>query len=87
MPGTRACSTCCSYWRACISWRSCSYRLRPGVDLVKPMFTGRKRTTEPAIAGSRLPLAAALLLASAAALWLIVRAAPPPSLADLGIYF
>jgi cytochrome b len=63
------------------------YRLRPGIDLVKPMFTGRKRTVEPAIAGSRLPLAAALFLASAAALWLIVRAAPPPSLADLGIYF
>jgi hypothetical protein len=51
------------------------------------MITGQKQTTEPAIPGSRLPLAAALLAASAAAVWLIVRAAPPPSLADLGIYF
>jgi cytochrome b len=64
-----------------------AYRLWRGIDLVKPMFTGRKRTTEPAIPGSRLPLAAALLAASAGAVWLIVRAAPPPSLADLGIYF
>lgn len=62
------------------------YRLRPGIDLVGPMFTGRKRTAEPAIAGSRLPLACLLLLAAGAAVWLIVRAAPPPSLADLGIY-
>jgi cytochrome b len=63
-----------------------AYRLRPGLDLVGPMFTGRKRTAEPAIAGSRLPLAAALLLAAAAIVWLIVDAAPPPSMADLGIF-
>lgn len=62
------------------------YRLRPGIDLVGPMFTGRKRTTEPAIAASRLPLAACLLLAAAALVWFIVRSAPAPSLADLGIY-
>ncbi len=62
------------------------YRLRPGIDLVGPMFTGRKCTAEPAIAGSRLALAAALLLAAAAAVWLIVSSAPPPSMADLGIY-
>jgi cytochrome b len=62
------------------------YRLWPGVDLVGPMFTGRKRTAEPAIAGSRLPLAATLLLAAAAAVWLIIEAAPPPSMADLGIF-
>ncbi len=62
------------------------YRLRPGIDLIGPMFSGRKRTAEPAIPGSRPWLAAALLLAAAAAVWLIVRAAPPPSLADLGIY-
>jgi cytochrome b len=64
-----------------------AYRLWRGIDLVEPMFTGRKRTAEPAIPGSRLPLAAALLAASAGVVWLIVRAAPPPSLADLGIYF
>ncbi len=62
------------------------YRLWPGVDLVGPMFTGRKRTAAPAIAGSRLGLAAALLLAAAAAVWLIVASAPPPSMADLGIF-
>lgn len=62
------------------------HRLQPGVDLVVPMFTGRKRTAEPAIPGSRLPLACLLLLAAGAAVWLIVRAAPPPSLADLGVY-
>lgn len=62
------------------------YRLRPGVDLVGPMFTGRKLTAQPAIAGSRLGLAAALLLAAAAMVWLIVTSAPPPSMADLGIF-
>jgi len=62
------------------------YRLRPGIDLIGPMFTGGKYTPEPAIPGSRLALAAALLLASAAAVWLLVSSAPPPSLADLGIY-
>jgi cytochrome b len=62
------------------------YRLRPGVDLIGPMITGRKHTDQPAIPGSRLPLAAALLLAAAAAVWLIVTSAPPPSPADLGIY-
>jgi hypothetical protein len=63
-----------------------AYRLRPGVDLVGPMITGRKKTAEPGIPGSRLPLAAALLLASAAAVWWIVSSAPPPTLADLGIF-
>ena len=63
-----------------------AYRLRPGVDLIGPMFTGRKRTDDPAIHGSRLALAGALLLASAAAVWLIVSSAPPPSPADLGLY-
>jgi cytochrome b len=62
------------------------YRLRPGVDLIGPMFTGRKHTPEPAIPGSRLPLAIALLVAAAGGVWLIVSSAPPPSLADLGIY-
>lgn len=62
------------------------YRLRPGIDLVGPMFTGRKRTAEPAIAGSRLGLAAALLLAAAVVVWWIVDSAPPPSMADLGIF-
>lgn len=62
------------------------YLWRPGIDLVSPMFTGRKPTGAPAIASSRLWLAAVLLLAAAAAVWLIVAAAPPPSLADLGIY-
>jgi cytochrome b len=63
-----------------------AYRLRPGVDLVGPMITGRKKTAEPGISGSRLPLAAVLLLASAAAVWWIVSSAPPPTLADLGIF-
>lgn len=62
------------------------YRLRPGIDLIGPMFTGRKHTAEPAIPGSRLPRAIVLLLASAATVWLIVRLAPAPTLADLGIY-
>jgi len=50
------------------------------------MFSGRKRTGEPAIAGSRLPLAALLLAVAAGAVWLLVSMAPDPSLADLGIY-
>lgn len=62
------------------------YLLRPGVNLVGAMFSGRKRTDEPAIAGSRLPLAALLLAAAAGAVWLLVNSAPAPSLADLGIY-
>jgi cytochrome b len=62
------------------------YRLQPGIDLIGPMFTGRKRTREPAIPGSRLPLAIAVLVAAAGAVWLIVSSAPPPSLADLGIF-
>ena len=62
------------------------YRLRPGIDLVGPMFTGRKRTGEPSIASSRLPLAALLLAVAAATVWLIVSSAPPPSMADLGIF-
>ena len=62
------------------------YRLRPGIDLIGPMITGRKATTWPAIPGSRLPLAVALLLVAAGAIWLLVSSAPPPSLADLGIY-
>jgi cytochrome b len=63
-----------------------AYLLRPGINLVGPMFTGRKLTGEPAIPGSRLPLAAALLAAAAAAVWLIVSSAPAPTLADLGIF-
>ncbi len=62
------------------------YRLRPGIDLIRPMLTGRKRTDEPAIEGSRLPWAALTAALAATAVWLIVRAAPGPSLADLGIY-
>ena len=62
------------------------YRLRPGIDLVGPMITGRKATAEPAIPGSRPWLASTLLLLAAAVVWLIVRSAPPPSLADLGLY-
>ena len=62
------------------------YRLRSGIDLIGPMFSGHKGTDEPAIPGSRLPLAAALLLAAAASTWLIVSSAPPPSPADLGLY-
>lgn len=62
------------------------YRLRPGVDLIGPMITGRKDTAGQAIPGSRLPLAAGLLLAAAGAVWLLVSSAPPPTLADLGIY-
>lgn len=62
------------------------YRWRPGIDLVGPMFSGRKRTAEAAIPGSRLPLAAALLLAAAGAVWLLVSSAPPPTPADLGIF-
>jgi cytochrome b len=63
------------------------YRLWPGIDLIGPMVTGRKRTMAPAIPGSRLPLAGVLLLLAAVAVWAIVCAAPPPSPADLGIYF
>ena len=62
------------------------YLLRPGVNLIWPMFTGRKRTGEAPIPGSRLPLAAALLAAASGAVWLIVSSAPPPTLADLGIF-
>ncbi len=62
------------------------YRWRPGIDLVGPMFSGRKRTAEAAIPGSRLPLAAVLLLAAAGAVWLLVSSAPPPTPADLGIF-
>jgi len=62
------------------------YLWRPGVNLIGAMFSGRKRTGEPAIAGSRLPLAALLLAVAAGAVWLLVSMAPAPSLADLGIY-
>lgn len=63
-----------------------AYLLRPGVNLVAPMFSGRKRTTEPGIPGSRLPLALLLLAAAAAGVWYLVSSAPGPSLADLGLY-
>src|SRR6056297_2651238 len=62
------------------------YLLRPGINLVGAMFSGRKRTGEPAIRSSRLPLALALLAAAAAGVWYLVNAAPPPSMADLGLY-
>lgn len=62
------------------------YLWRPGVNLVASMFTGRKHTTEPAIPGSRLPLALLLLAAAAAGIWYLVSAAPGPSLSDLGLY-
>ena len=62
------------------------YLLRPGVNLVAAMFSGRKRTAEPAIPGSRLPLALLLLAAAATGVWYLVSAAPDPSLADLGLY-
>lgn len=62
------------------------YRLWPGVDLIGPMFSGRKRVAAAGIPGSRPLLAATLIAAAAAAMWLIVSLAPPPSLADLGIY-
>ncbi len=62
------------------------YLLRPGINLVGAMFSGRKRTGEPAIRSSRLPLALALLAAAAAGVWYLVSAAPPPSMADLGLY-
>jgi len=63
-----------------------AYRWRPGVDLVRPMITGRKRTDDPGIDGSR-PLRALLaLLAAAALIVLAVVLAPAPDLADLGIY-
>jgi cytochrome b len=64
-----------------------AYRLSPGTDLIGPMFTGRKLTSGPAIPGSRLPLAALLLMLAGFTVWAVVRAAPPPSPADLGIYF
>jgi cytochrome b len=63
-----------------------AYLLRPGVNLVGPMFSGRKRTAEPGIPGSRLPLALLLLAAAAAGVWYLVSSAPGPSLADLGLY-
>ena len=62
------------------------YLLRPGVNLVAAMFSGRKRTAEPAISGSRLPLALSLLALAAAGVWYLVSSAPPPSMADLGLY-
>ena len=63
-----------------------AYLARPGVNLVAPMFSGRKLTTEPGIPGSRLPLALLLLAAAAAGVWYLVSSAPGPSLADLGLY-
>lgn len=63
-----------------------AYRWRPGIDLVRPMITGRKRTRDAGIGGSR-PLRAALaLLAAIALMALAVVLAPAPDLADLGIY-
>jgi cytochrome b len=62
------------------------YLVRPGVNLVASMFSGRKHTREPAIPGSRLPLALVLLAAAAAGVWYLVSSAPGPSLADLGLY-
>ncbi|NHA14232.1 cytochrome b/b6 domain-containing protein [Thioalkalivibrio sp. XN279] len=62
------------------------YLVRPGINLVAAMFSGRKQTREPAIPGSRLPLALLLLAAAAAGVWYLVSSAPGPSLADLGLY-
>lgn len=62
------------------------YLWRPGINLVRAMFTGRKRTTEPGIPGSRLPLALLLAAAAAAGTWFLVSSAPGPSLSDLGLY-
>jgi hypothetical protein len=54
------------------------------VDLLRPMWTGRKRAAQvPAgeeIGGQRLWLAATLVAMAAAALWRIVATAPPASL-------
>jgi len=54
------------------------------VDLVRPMFTGRKPASmvPPAeeISGQRLWLAAVLVALAAAALWRIVASAPPASM-------
>lgn len=62
------------------------YLVRPGINLVAAMFSGRKHTAAPAIPGSRLPLALLLLAAAAAGVWYLVSSAPGPSLGDLGLY-
>jgi len=63
-----------------------AYRWRPGVDLVMPMITGRKRTAEPGIDGSRPWRALLAALAAAALIALAVGLAPAPDPADLGFY-
>jgi cytochrome b len=65
---------------AAVAW----YRWRLRVDLVRPMWTGRKpRGTVPdgqEITGQRLWLAAVLVALAAAALWRVVHGAPPASM-------
>lgn len=60
------------------------YLLWKRVDLVRPMFTGRKPVNQmrapEGITGQRPWLAVALLALFAAVLWQIVRTAPPASL-------
>ena len=62
------------------------YLWKPGINLVAAMLSGRKKTIEPGIPGSRLPLALLLLAAAAAGVWYLVSSAPGPSLSDLGLY-
>ncbi len=59
---------------------------RPGIDLVTPMFTGRKPWARSGIRGSRLPRALLLLAAAAGAIALLVWLAPPPDPSDFGLY-
>ncbi|MEJ2514991.1 MAG: cytochrome b/b6 domain-containing protein [Gammaproteobacteria bacterium] len=59
---------------------------RPGIDLVTPMFTGRKPWANAGIPGSRTPRAMLILVAAAAGIALLVWLAPAPDPADFGIY-
>lgn len=63
-----------------------AYRWRPGVDLVRPMITGRKRIEGPGIEDSRSLRAVLAVLVAVALMTLAVALAPAPDPADLGIY-
>ena len=65
---------------AAIAW----HRWRKRVDLVRPMWSGRKPAAQvprgEEIEGHRLWLAAALVILSAVVLWRVVATAPPASM-------
>lgn len=63
-----------------------AHLVRPGIDLVTPMFTGRKAWASSGIGDSRLVRAVLAIALGAGLIALLVVLAPPPDPADLGFY-